>query len=866
MKRIKNKAEYLIPGLITLMIFMGVIAVKGIFPFGTNRIDYYDMGQTNAPLYYHMWDFLHGRTALMFDWYINEGQNLAMGSAIQWNISPFNLFWLFIPRDMVMESLSVYVGIHLAAMSIAMYIFLKKTADCPKLYLTAFSVCYGLCGYTLTHYTIPTYLDTAVFIPLLMLALYRLLHEGKTTCYALMLGFMTALSYYLGFMDIIFILLTGGAYIYIVLPREKRGDRALRLGAGTAAGTALSAFMLLPAAMQMRQSSRFNSNLSGGLFATLKSILSAIGADMYYIKWWQLSGSLLAMAVIITGLIWFRKEKKSNLFMMLFCFFPCALIPFEAINILWHFGTYYHYPIRCGYLIPFTLLTAGAYYAGRLVKLYNSGTGKKIQDTRINIAVPAAAGVITAALTAEVIKYYVNHGVWEIQELFRTWAVAAAVLFIVYLAAAAFIKKPAMALFPLAAELVICAYAGYGCPNFTDRYSSDPEQSGAYVITAQQLKEDMQISGSRTDRIKNPDTELNTNYGMIMDRATVTGWANTATRTQIDAGIAYGYSAHFTRILDAGGTVFTDSLLGINEILTKSAFEGTMPLYKKKAEADGYTLYENEASLPWGLAVNSSIADTDISKMSLTDIQNLLYHGLTSDTGDIAENETGSEFHVSGEKALYMQYGTAGEIKVNGRSVDVPTIGDTENREFPAWFNSNVLYLGTYKDEDVAVEGIDGGSITSVDLKRLRELSSSFTGVDNGIKAGKNTLEMTVSGQTGKNVALLPLNYDKGWSAEVNGRKVKLTRACGLFTGVPLENGVNKIKMVFVPDGLTAGIIVSVLALILTILFSVKPVRVHTLEEKAADAILRAVWGIALTVLYVIPVACFIVHEIVKRI
>ena len=101
MKRIKNKAEYLIPGLITLMIFMGVIAVKGIFPFGTNRIDYYDMGQTNAPLYYHMWDFLHGRTALMFDWYINEGQNLAMGSAIQWNISPFNLFWLFIPRDIL---------------------------------------------------------------------------------------------------------------------------------------------------------------------------------------------------------------------------------------------------------------------------------------------------------------------------------------------------------------------------------------------------------------------------------------------------------------------------------------------------------------------------------------------------------------------------------------------------------------------------------------------------------------------------------------------------------------------------------------------------------------------------------------------
>ena len=107
-----------IPAAITLALYAAVLIIKGIYPFGTNLIDYYDMGQTNAPLYYHIWDFLHGRSALFYDWYINLGQNLSMGSAIQWNISPFNLYFLFIPRSLTYISLSVFMGLHLFFMAL----------------------------------------------------------------------------------------------------------------------------------------------------------------------------------------------------------------------------------------------------------------------------------------------------------------------------------------------------------------------------------------------------------------------------------------------------------------------------------------------------------------------------------------------------------------------------------------------------------------------------------------------------------------------------------------------------------------------------------------------------------------------------
>ena len=368
----KRLREAIIPALITLAVYFTVIALKGIFPFGAGRIDYYDMGQTNAPLYYHIWDFLHGRSGLFYTWYINQGQNLSMGSSIQWNISIFNLFFLLVPRRLVMESLSLFLALHLFFMSFNMNLLLQRIVPGEAhICRIMTSVAYGLCGYTLTHYTIPTYLDTAALMPLYLLTLIGVLKteadggdsdsRSSVFIYAVATGYMTALSYYLAYMNLFFILLLSGTYVLLLCPKDKdfRGRIALRLGTGTFSGLGLSAFMLLPAAMQMSQSSRFQSNLEKTPLDTVKEILWAIGADMYYIKWWALAGSLAACIAILIGLIRYRKEKNIALFWFLICFYPCALIPFESINLIIHMGTYYHYPMRCGYWIPLTLLTAG---------------------------------------------------------------------------------------------------------------------------------------------------------------------------------------------------------------------------------------------------------------------------------------------------------------------------------------------------------------------------------------------------------------------------------------------------------------------------------------------------------------------------
>ena len=68
-KKGRKIASYLIPGIITLLVMIFVLIVKGIWPFGSNRIDLFDNMQQVAPLYAHLWDAMHGDASVWFDWY-----------------------------------------------------------------------------------------------------------------------------------------------------------------------------------------------------------------------------------------------------------------------------------------------------------------------------------------------------------------------------------------------------------------------------------------------------------------------------------------------------------------------------------------------------------------------------------------------------------------------------------------------------------------------------------------------------------------------------------------------------------------------------------------------------------------------------
>ena len=879
----KNFIRYLkaaIPVCTVFVIFMCVLAAKGIFPFGGNTIDYYDMGQTNAPLYFHIWDVLHGKSTLFFDWYINGGQNLSMGSAIQWNISVFNLVFLLIPRDMVMRFLSVYTLLRLMAMTASMQFFLyKMTPDTGYRVRGIFSVAYGLCGFALTHYTIPTYLDSVVFLPILIFMLFRLLRHGKPWGYVFILGYTTALSYYLGLMHLIYLLIIGGAYIILIAEKEVKKDRAGKLVMGTMGGIFLSSVITVPAAFEMLRSSRFNSNYKSSFSETLLSLLKSIGADQYYVKYWQLYAMEAAILIIIIGIIRYRKERKETCFCIIFFFAPCALIPFESINLIWHLGTYYHYPIRCGYLIPFSLLATAAYYIGRL---YGNREELRDKSDRLFNIVAICIGI---ALSAYALFFYFSHEAWEVRQLFKVWAAYAVLNFLLYVVIFAVKKLPKeIFIWLILSELIVGAAVGFGKPHFTDRFFSDPEQSGEYVETALELKEALPISESELYRIKNPDTSLNANYGMVMRRATVGGWANTLTRAAQRGAEELGYSTHFMRILDAGGTAFTDSLLGITEIVTLTDYEAAKGLYSELKSYDNYKLYSNRNALPYINLVFKGDIGEETGGSDIVEIHNELYRALlrgsgAADNGDIAKwvrkkgdgENSDLSFAVEGHKALYLRGGETEEILVNKNAVPVPSISEPDNKAYPAWFNSNVIFLGEFEDEEVEITCPLKSEIFELDLELLSALSKTLNNEASGrtsdsIKLNGLKLEFDISAKSEGEMALIPINFDGITGLRVNSQPARGIRVCGLMSAVELNKGDNHVVISVFPAGLRFGIIISSLTLLICLLLLFTGITIPTgLINKISLFAVEALWSLAILIIYVIPIGFFVIYEIAKR-
>lgn len=189
----KKLKPYSISGAITLAVVLITLILKEIWPFGGNRIDYFDNMQQVAPLYAHLWDFMHGKASLWFDWYTGLGTNVSMSISAFSMLSPFNLLLYLVPRNLILESISILTAVKMVFMSVAMYALLNHKF--PKLlYPGKDSVCRDVFAVWIRHfirlllYTVDGHCCT---VSAAVLALDRLLTTGKKLFYI----FMVALSF-----------------------------------------------------------------------------------------------------------------------------------------------------------------------------------------------------------------------------------------------------------------------------------------------------------------------------------------------------------------------------------------------------------------------------------------------------------------------------------------------------------------------------------------------------------------------------------------------------------------------------------------------------------------------------------------------
>ena len=710
---------YAIPGLITCAVIVFIYVFKGIWPFGANRIDYFDNMQQVAPLYAHLWDWMHGKASLWFDWYTGFGTNVSMSISAFSMLSPFNLLLYLFPRTLILESISVLTLVKMIFMAVAMYAYINKKYNSLSYNMkVVFSLMYTFCGYTVLYGSCFTpWMDIVALFPLLMLAYENMMQTGKKLFYIIMVAIIFIINYYLGAMSLVYIFLISGAYVLLMSKKEKIKEHAWNLGIGTVAGLGLSCFVLVPVMMQLSGSQRGGSGqgIVSQYIGWIKSAIISDGQMAAFQRWMMLYGMAFAAAVIIMGLKKFKDEKNTIRYMISLLLISLLPIVVEGINLMWHFGSYNGYTLRNGYIVAFTLITVAAYFAQRMFEEVTADKKQLVKQLVIFVAAAAVYAVIYNIIPSNDI------------------ILAAFILFIaIFIAAFIFynkkLKKDGIGfdfntiIAIVAIEVFIGAYSLIGPPKF---YEYEPYQYGDYVQAANEVKDSLDIEESVTERIVNPDISLNANYPLILRRSAMSSFTAALQSDTQSYSKKFGYSKYFLWLLDSGGTVFTNSLFHVTQAVNVNELDSQM--YTAVRSDGDYTLYDANYKLPFAMSVNKNITRQDFSG-NWEDLHNIFYKALTNDTQDIVngmsytkkESSVIREYNVraDGKQAVYINIVDVNNrntdanaswlissmhIYVNGEAVLVPTLGDVKNTAYFTDYNNNLVYLGTFENGNFTI-------------------------------------------------------------------------------------------------------------------------------------------------------------------
>ncbi len=881
-RKLTDALPYFAGGAVCVLLLLAVFAVKGIFPFGGGSIAIMDMCHGYIPVYYHLYDFLHGGKSLFFDWFSGAGVNMAGVAAVNGLLSPLNLLFYFVPRDGIEPFMGIFllVKVFFAALTSAFF-FRRRFPKMPGVYAVVFSALYALSGYVLLYYMHIIWLDVVILFPLLVYYCEKAMRGGRVFPYALCV-FLTRLgSLYLGVMALIAVFFVAGAYLLIVMEKQERGRAAFRLGLGTALGALLPMFLLVPGYMQMTSSSRY------GYTGTLTDILSA-APTMNTFKTLIFSFLQLAFLLVFLLMLRFKKHRNVSLFAavtMLILYLPFVI---EGSAMLWHFGSYKDFPYRFGFASIFLLLALAAYCVNE--------NGDEVhfsfpQPLAYLLAIP-----FIGVLAYENLQLYragtqggENGRPLSAQNALKISALLFAAGLCAFLAVLlirqTFVKRAVVFLVCVAQILPVALFSiGSGSGVRYERREHDTE----YIAPALEVAALSQADNSLLQRIHDPDMSLNINYGFVMGVGALSNWTHQIPAQLQNARKALGYSTTYTLLLDGGGTVFSDALLNMTETVSKRELNRGLYLQIGQTD-DGYRLYQNYNVLPAGMLADSPGMGFSSSVAGNGNIifrnQNEIFRALGGKGTLIRTTENSSDLIVKessdGQKLTYVLSAGALEVLyftspssawnsmrifVNGKPVPVPSYHKDDNDLYTSEYNNNCLELGYFSREQVTVEIrlLSDGAMTqefafgmlSVDkMKELAALQKQY-GIE--LRADKYTVLADVQNAPADRYLLLPVSYDEGWSARINGVSAEVEQAAGYLCAVRVPAGASSVKLVFAPRGMILGAAVSGASLVLFCVLMFLEMkkggvpRVKLLET-ASLVLLSAGWFAAVFAVYALP-------------
>jgi uncharacterized membrane protein YfhO len=831
---------------LTVLILSVVYALRGIWPFGTDNVAYVDTAQFYLPDYYSVWDVLHGTATANTNWFAGliERANANFATFTK----PANYVFAFVTRDHVLEALSLYLMVSLVL--IALITALVLCLRFPKLrpvWKIALTMAYTFSGFVLQYYANLFWLWIVAIFPLFLFSLERLLRDGKYILYTLLYAYYLHYHIYYAYMVTLYVLVFTLGYCVFLLPRDKRGDRLLRLGLSTLAALGLTAYDWLGSSSSIAGSSRFQSNLDSGLLSgfttwnltnTRHTVLMLLGMAFVFVL------VLRALVRLKKADAEMRSQGKKPFYFLLYLLVMFALpMVFTNIDTAWHFGQYNFFPMRYGYMLPATLLAAAALCLEQEQSLPPTQDAPKHPGVFYGLAWIAA--VALAFVVPAVTDYWKEYGSCFLTALGKVGYLQYFALYIgsALLYAALYgllfrLKRSQAAYTVCLVLLVQLCFNAYGLVAPSDDHTYTREYDPAYVDKADALYDYFsQQDISPLARAKNVDNSLNAAYPTIAGVSAVSSVNSSNSNLRLGVYQELGYSINYFRILDTGGTVFSDMLLGVDYVLSAQPLDES--LYDHGDVVEGIEVGTAKYPGQIGLMFPTGALDDYLDLLTMPQRLNALYQAFTGTQGEISSTPRASlsmegeglavytlTIDLEEDEFVYLAAdGILMNITAQGTDITVPTYENGSNRVYPAAFNNNLLYLGRYEPGTLTVTFQSASALTLDDLTlvalradRVESFySDAYFDESMTLETSEDSIAITVTADQEGLSLFLPITYSGRWSATINGEAVSPTYCLGTFMSLPLTQGENVITLVRGSSHLTFGrnLVISLVFLVL---------------------------------------------------
>lgn len=905
--RIRNKNYlYFTISIIITLIIGAIYYSKGLYPFGDNSIAYGDMVQQTAPFYYKFYDIVKGNSSVFFDLNISMGFN-SYNTILTYFLSPFSYIILLFRRENILQAINIVFMFKIVFCGLSCIWMLKKLfKSLSEFGIVLLSLLYAFNSYNLIMYQIINWLDIVIIFPVFLVALKMLLDNKKMRLYIITLSIIICFSYQIAFMVLIFTLLISLVYSISYVNKTERTSRIFILGISTIISVFITLPKTLPAVMQTFSSTRTPE--------TISNILSS-GTSYMYDKQAFLFSLAVICPILVLLITKYKYEKRILIVGISALIFTLIPIIIDSINKIWHMGSYSSFPLRFGFIpILICIIMVGVY----LDRYSRSEDREKNNSTKRLLIFGVIIAILFFVLVIMLIlkKYYgtMQNAFWSLTlygdlKIYKILLlITLGCLLLSSIVIFSYRKNLNSGIFKLlfstivTISIIFYSYIYIGIEFIMD----DTNYKYSSMINIGDNIEDESFY-----RIKDNDlvyTGYTANMPMVSNEKNLSSYTSVTSEEHIQTMKKLGYTSNWTRTYDGGGTIFTDSLFNVKYIISTRTLEEDF--YTLVDSFDNILIYKNEYFIRNGIKIasinndieeledktvfesqnyiyNSIIGMNSSDEIFINELEFLEYENINAINKDgvitfeiIDPNKTAyikRKVNIDNNKRVYLNmlmstnnsenssiFNTV-NVYVNGEVFN-SHIGEPSN-EYPTVMNNGLLDLGTYNKEELEVSleikknfSIKEISIGVLDLNKLELLVNKYKSEDDIFKIDRNKLYASIEGNKDESL-FLTIPYDLGWNAEINGKKVVIEKVFGDFISIPLNEGLNDIKLTFIPRGFKEGIIISIITIFSSIIIALLNKRYNftfRILNKIVCYIYLCIYALVIFVVYIIPIAFFV--------